>query len=212
MRRTMLIAVLAVGASCSEPLCAFGRGEREDREVSARMAYLIEMLASKNTAPVVHGNARQGGDETIRFTNGYDKALQVPVYLAAQQLLTEGEAALDALLAHVGDARYSFSLNFSNTDFNVSVSEACERIAERIVLAFKPRLHVLTRSQFGIYPKLEGVNQPLAKWWEKNKHRGLRTLCNKNRHRFLCFERSQPEPNDVFDRPCRADLRAFRRM
>lgn len=102
--------------------------ERSDRERTTRIESLIELLASRNHAPEIRGNARRGEDQTIRFPKEFDKSLQIPVYLAVKELLAEDEAAIDLLLAHQGDDRYSFSVN-SDTDYNVTVSKACEWIA-----------------------------------------------------------------------------------
>jgi hypothetical protein len=144
------------------------------KETRDRVRYLINVLASKNTAPAIKGNPRMGEDAVIRFSKKYDKSLQVPVYLALQQLLAEGEGAFDLLLAHTGDNRYSFSVN-SISDYNVTVSEACRSIVWRNILCFEPELHILTRSQFGLYPK-PGEARSLANWWRKNRHRGLANL------------------------------------
>jgi hypothetical protein len=147
--------------------------ERSDRERTKRIECLIELLASKNPAPGVRGNARRGEDQTITFPKDYDRSLQVPVYLAVKELLAEDEAAMDLLLAHEGDDRYSFSVN-AYKDENVTVSEACERIAEQKLLAYEPELHVITRSQFGLYPADSAGS--LKIWWSKNRQRGLAAL------------------------------------
>jgi hypothetical protein len=44
------------------------------------------------------------------------------------------------------------------------------------LFGFETELHVITRSQFGVYPKLKPDDGALAKWWEKNKRRGLRAI------------------------------------
>lgn len=147
--------------------------ERRDRESLARVKYLIEMLASKNAAPVVKGKLDKGEDEEITFPKTYDNAAQVPVYLAVQQLLSEGEMAIDPLLDHAKDKRYSFSVNFSNRDFNVGVSEACKMIAEAIVFGFEAELHVLSRSQFSDAHESFMGDLSFERWWRKNKKKGL---------------------------------------
>lgn len=172
-RYLVLMAVAFIG--WGNPASAVNLDEEPRREDLARVEYLIGMLVSRNPAPVVKGNVRLGDDQTLVFPKDYDKSLQVPVYLAAQQLLAEGETALGPLLTHVEDGRYSFSVNHSNTDYNVSVSGACEMIANRIILAFDPELHFITRSQGRAYPS-EKPRLPLAKWWEANKRRGLRAV------------------------------------
>ena len=163
-----LAAVLGWGAA----LPAGEPNERSARETRGRVKYLIEMLASKNSAPPIRGD--MGGDQFIEFPKGYDKSLQVPVYLAAQQLAAEGEAALEPLIAHTGDKRYSFSVT-SSSDFNRTVSDACEMLARTILTGFQDDLHYITRSQFDLYPKLD-ESETLAEWWKKNKGRGLPAL------------------------------------
>lgn len=174
MSRILLLTGLVLGVVGGGPMPASGRDEAPDREDLARVKYLIEMLASKNKAPVVRGDHRRGDDEDISFPKDYDKSLQVPVYLAVQQLLAEGEMALDLLFAHAGDKRYSFSVNSGNMDYNASVSQACAMIAEEIFFPFDREIHYITRSGQGAHPNKPG--QTLAEWWKKNERRGLRTV------------------------------------
>src|SRR5262245_88003 len=62
--------------------------EPHPEETRARVKYLIEMLASKNPAPKITGeNNRKDG--ILTYPKEYKHALQVPVYLAMQQLLAE---------------------------------------------------------------------------------------------------------------------------
>jgi hypothetical protein len=124
----------------------------------------------KGTPPDIQGE-KKWDPKTIEFPKPYDKSLQVPVYLAIQQLLAEDEPAIDHLLAHTDDNRYSYSVN-ADEDRNVSVSEACEAIVRRKLLSFEDELHFLTRGGVCPYP-FEGS---LTQWWQKNKHRGLATL------------------------------------
>ena len=147
--------------------------ERSDREQTKRIEHLIELLASKNQPPTILGDAKRGEDQTIRFPKDYDRNLQVPVYLAVKELLAEDERAIDLLLSHEGDERYSLSVN-SDTDYNVTVSAACNWIARQRLLAYEPELHVITRSQFGIYPPRS--TESFATWWNNNKERGLAAL------------------------------------
>src|SRR5688572_24647111 len=113
-----------------------GAEEPRERERRARIEYLIELLASTNRAPDVRGDASRGQDHTITFPKDYDRSLQVPVYLAMKELLAEDEASMDLLLAYQGDERYSFSVN-STEDYNVSVSRACQWIAEQKLLCYE---------------------------------------------------------------------------
>lgn len=169
LRYDKLILVLALLLASLPPLRA---DERSDREQTTRVTTLIELLASKNQVPQIRGNARRGEDQTITFSKDYDKSLQVPVYLTVKELLAEGDGAMDLLLAHQGDDRYSFSTN-SSIDQNITVSQACEWIAKQKVLAYQPELHVITRSQFWLYPPQE---ESFRSWWGKNKKRGLAQL------------------------------------
>jgi hypothetical protein len=147
-------------------------GEQDHQESQKRIAYLIEMLASKNAAPPILGDASEGDDQVVGFPENYDKSLQVPVYLATQQLLAEGEVAFDQLLAHLEDKRYSFSVNSLN-DYNNDVSDACEEILWRIVLGYESELHVITRLQFGLYPSRDD-RAKMADFFKKQvKQKGL---------------------------------------
>lgn len=139
-----------------------------------RVEMLIEQLASRNAAPIVRGNARRGEDQTIRFPESFDKQLQTPVYSAMQALLAEDDIAIDVLMEHVDDARYSFSVN-SYTDYNVSVGRACTILATQMLIGFEDELQVVSRSQFGVFPldSSDANDSPpnvLAYW---KKHRDL---------------------------------------
>jgi len=149
-----------------------------------RVKYLIEMLASKNPAPVIKRKPIEPFDvwaqDTIEFSLKHDTALQVTVYLALQQLLAEGDAAFDQLLAHTNDKRYSFTVERYapgpfHTRYNYSVSDACELIVECNVRPFEPELHFLTKGQNRLYPTRDW-DPPWAEWWKKNKHRGLASV------------------------------------
>lgn len=170
LRSYSTLAVLAIAMMSAPRLTA---DERTDRERTTRIECLIELLASKNHPPKIRGNARRGEDQTIQFSSDYDMSLQVPVYLAIKELLAEEEAAVDLLVAHQGDERYSFSLN-SDADYNITVSQACERIARKKLLAYEPELKLITGLQYGTYPADQQV--PFKTWWSKNKERGLAKL------------------------------------
>jgi hypothetical protein len=138
-----------------------------------RVACLIEMLASKNKSPKITGKMDEE-DLFIEFPNGYDGSLQVPVYLAVQQLLAEGEGAFDQLLGHENDKRYSFTVKTADQrHYNDSVGDVCRAIVRRNVLCFEPELDFLTK---GGPHHAELYDEPLAGWWKKNKHRGLVAL------------------------------------
>ncbi len=142
-----------------------------------RVESLIEQLASANSAPTVNGNARDGDDQVVRFPEKYDKQLQVPVYCAFQALLAEEDAAIDLLLEHSEDARYSYSVN-TYADYNVSVGDACKNIATAMLIGFENELHVVSRSQFAVFP-LEDPSgkskQPpdLLDYWRQHRDLGV---------------------------------------
>jgi hypothetical protein len=156
-----------------------GDVEKEPENV-VRIKHLIELLASKNKAPKVRGNINEGDDEDISFPKSYDKSLQVPVYLAVKELLNEDEAVIDLLLAHRNDDRYSFSVNFANRDFNVTVARACRDIVDRKISCYEPEMEFISKGQYGVrYPDLDPQadhDKAWKTWWNKNKKRGLATL------------------------------------
>ncbi len=143
-----------------------------------RVELLIEQFASRNEAPTIRGNARRGEDQTIRFPDNYDEQLQVPVYSAMQALLAEEDTAIDLLLDHSEDARYSYSVN-SYADYNVTVGDACKNIATAMLTGFEDELHVVSRSQFGIFPTREDPFRdskqlpPLLDYWRQHKDLGV---------------------------------------
>jgi len=144
-------------------------------QTRARVKYLIEMLASKNPAPEITGEKWER-DAIIEYSKEYNDSLQVPVYLALQQLLAEGEGAFDQLLAHTDDNRYSFTVKRIEQFYNRSVSVVCKSIVERNLRCCHPELHLITRGHgWYSYPNLEPFGS-LAKWWQKNNKRGLAAL------------------------------------
>ena len=152
------------------------RGKKPDPN-RKRVEFLIEQLASQNPAPTVNGSARRGEDQVIRFPEKYDKNLQIPVYCAYQALLAEDDTAMDMLLEHENDARYSYSVN-SYADYNVSVGGACKNIAAAMLIGFENELHVVSRSQFGVFPSADPfgkAEQPpeLLDYWRKHRDLGV---------------------------------------
>lgn len=140
-----------------------------------RVEILIEQLASRNDAPPIRGEARRGEDQTIRFPENYDKSHQVRVYNAIQTLLAEEDAAIELLFEHQEDPRYSYSVN-SYVDYNVTVGEACRTIAEAMLIGFENELQVISRSQFGLFPRQDSspTDNPtlnLATLWRESKSR-----------------------------------------
>jgi len=144
-------------------------------ETRARVKYLIEMLASKNPRPKITGEKWET-DAIVKYPKEYNDSLQVPVYLALQQLLVEGEGAFDQLLAHTDDKRYSLTIKRIEQFYNRSVSDVCKSIVERNLHCCHPELHLITRGGWYSYPNLESFEGSLAKWWQKNKTRGLAAL------------------------------------
>lgn len=216
-----LVLVLVLGWGVTPPTA--GADDGPSRERLARVNYLIGMLASKNPAPTFRGDGRFV-DRSIRLSAEYDKSLQVPVYLAMQQLLLEGEVALDRLFAHPDDERYSFSVN-SYEDRNVSVSGACSTVAEHILFPFNSELRVISRDQYGIYPELEATGGSVAAWWQKNRKRGLvkvqieaidetiRFMEKADRDKVLPVHADAPPlPAEEFERDRAENLRTLRRI
>jgi hypothetical protein len=171
----MMIWAFFAGATHAQTTAATDRIPGPDKK---RIELLIEQLASRNKAPTIRGNADRGEDQTIRFPDDYDELLQVPVYSAIQALLAEDDAAMDLLLEHSKDARYSFSVN-SYKDDNVTVGEACMTIATAMLTGFEDELHVLSRSQFGVFPPMDAPFDdsihlpPLLEYWRQHKDVGI---------------------------------------
>ena len=173
-RITVFLATAWLLVATATPVDA---ADAVQRERAARVKFLIDCLASKNTPPEVTGDASIGDEQTIRFPETYDESAQVIVYLAAQELLAEDEDVIDVLLEHENDDRYSFSIN-SVEDYNVNVSQACNRIAWRKLHAYEPELHLITRSgpRYPDFDPFAGSKDSFARWWKANKTRGLAQL------------------------------------
>jgi hypothetical protein len=170
-----LIALLGVLPVITPPLFA---DEKPDEETTQRITHLIGMLASRNPAPKLIGEESKREirgkpmGETVQavFHKSYDSNLQVPVYLAMQQLLTEGEPALDLLLKHQDDRRYCLSIHSIEDDKNETVASICSRIFWAIVLPLEDELHFMTKDQWRVYPA--GYDSAVA-WWKDKKKLGL---------------------------------------
>jgi hypothetical protein len=152
--------------------------EKPDRETTKRITHLIGMLASRNPAPKIIGSesrreirGKPRGEIALAvFDKSYDSGLQVSVYLAMQQLLTEGEAALDLLLKHQDDKRYCLTVESVEDAENKTVGTICSRIFWADILPFEDELLFMTKSQYGVYP----AGYPSAKkWWKDKKKMGL---------------------------------------
>jgi hypothetical protein len=160
-----LISLLSLLAVAVAPLSA---DEKPPTETTERITHLIGMLASRNAPPRIDD---MKGYAEATFDKAYDKNLQVPVYLAMQQLLGEGEAALELLLRHEDDEGYCLSVTDCDYDKNRSVGFICRRIFWANIRPFQAELHFMTRGGRGEYPNLKGNS--LKEWWEGKKKIGL---------------------------------------
>lgn len=176
-----IISILALQLCLLTAVCAYAqepdRAKRESERTRKRVEALIEQLASRNAAPPVRGDASVGDDETIDFPATYDKTLQTPVFCAYKALLAEDDAAIDILIEHTGDKRYSYSVN-SISDRNVTVGAACEEIASAMFIGFESELEVISRGQFGLFPTADPFDKSnqlpsVVEYWKKNKELGL---------------------------------------
>jgi hypothetical protein len=152
--------------------------EKPDRESTKRITHLIDMLASRNRAPKIVGDISKreirgkpmGEIAQADFDKSYNSNLQVPVYLALQQLLAEGEPALDLLLRHQDDKRYCLSVHSIEDDENVTVGFICSRIFWAHIFPLNSELHFMTKDQYGVYP---AGNDSVEAWWKNKKKIGL---------------------------------------
>ena len=172
---SILIPLLGVLGVAAPPLLA---GEKPDRETTKRITHLIGMLASRNPAPKIIGDVSRreirgnpmGEIALAVFDKSYDSDLQVSVYLAMQQLLAEGEVALDLLLKHEDDKRYCLTIESMGDAENETVGTICMRIFWANIFPFEDELHFMTKDQYGVYP----AGYPSAKkWWKDKKKIGL---------------------------------------
>src|SRR5262245_12347818 len=152
--------------------------EEPDEQTTNRITKLIDMLASRNAAPKIVGDISKreiqgkpmGEIAQAIFDKSYDSNLQVPVYLAMQQLLAEGEVALDLLRKHKEDKRYCLSMHSIEDDKNVTVGFICSRIVWAILFPFEDELHFMTKDQYGVYP---AGDHSIEEWWKDKKKVGL---------------------------------------
>ena len=149
--------------------------DRDAVETRKRIECLIEMLASKNSAPTISHPEDEG---EIHFPETYDKALQVPVFLAMEELLREGEESMDLLLKHEGDKRYSLSVNGPN-DENLTVSEVCQEIAFAKICCFKSELRLISFDQHSGVPRpING--QTLLEWVDSQSPAGIARVADRS--------------------------------
>lgn len=169
-----LFAIVVICAFIADRTNAQAITEKTDPS-RKRVELLIEQLASRNAAPIVRGDGRRGEDQTIRFPKTFDKELQIPVYSAMQALLAEDDIAIEILMEHLDDVRYSYSVN-TYADYNVSVGRACASLATQMLIGFEDELLVVSRSQFGIVPSdSSGENDSpttVLDYWKKHRELG----------------------------------------
>jgi hypothetical protein len=170
-----LIPLLGVLPLVAPPLFA---DEKPDAETTKRITHLIGMLASRNPAPKIIGEDSKreirgkpmGEIAKAVFDKSYDRDLQASVYLAMQQLLAEGEDALDLLLEHKDDKRYCLSVHDIEDDENETVGDVCLRIFWTNIHPLTDELHFMTKDQYGVYP---GLSCSADEWWKDKKKIGL---------------------------------------
>jgi len=126
-----------------------------------RIRVLVEALASKNIAP--------GSDP---LPKNYDKNAQVVVYLAIQQLLAEGSAGFDILIAHFNDKRYSYTDKCPDDNYDRTVGDVCHMIVCRCAECYDCEIHLITRDQFNLYLDYD-TRRNLSDWWKNNRTRPL---------------------------------------
>lgn len=173
----IVIPILGLLPVSGPPLLA---GEKPHRETTKRITHLINMLASRNPAPKLIGDdgreirGKPMGDMVRAvFHKSYDRDLQVSVYLAMQQLLAEGEVALDPLLKHADDKRYCLTISSMGDAENQTVGTICTGIFWAHILPFKEEMHFMTKAQYGVY---SAGYTSAKKWWIDKKKIGLATI------------------------------------
>lgn len=164
-----LLSLLGLLAVAVAPLSA---DEKPDSETTKRIKHLIGMLASRNAPPRI---VDMGRSAEARFGKAYNKNRQVPVYLAMQQLLAEGEPALELLLKHEDDESYCLTVAECDFDYNRTVGDICTRIFLDNIRPFQDDLHFMGARAGGEgYPNLR--RQSLKDWWEGKKKVGLANI------------------------------------
>ena len=79
-------------------------------------------------------------------------------------------AAIDRLLTHASDNRYSITVESSGAA-NIHASTICFWIAKNKILCFQPEIHFITHDQDFLYPHA-ATPERLQAWWNENKHKG----------------------------------------
>lgn len=154
--------------------------DKRDESTKKRVAYLIDMLASKNKAPKIVGDDSgkeiegkpMGEIAKAKFDKSYNSDLQAPVYLAMQQLLAEGDiATLDLLRKHKDDNRYSLTIISIENAKNKTVGDISTRVFHAHIFPCKDEMWFMTKDQYGRYPVLG--KKSFEEWWEEKKKLGL---------------------------------------
>ena len=127
-----------------------------------RIRVLVELLASKNTV---------SGEDPDHFPKDYDRNAQVVVYLAIQQLLSEGSTAFDTLIEHFDDLRYSYTDAAPSDSRKIKVGEVCVWIMMRCINCYSDEIYRITNEQHALDPDFS--KEDLASWWKHNRHRPL---------------------------------------
>jgi hypothetical protein len=105
----------------------------EAEEAHGRVERLIPLLVSKNRRP-------PEGYNKPSPPAGYKEEDQVVVFLTIQQLLQEGDAALDVLAEHLDDKPYSVSMGLMGRGVShYSVGEVCRAIMRIEVECYEER-------------------------------------------------------------------------
>lgn len=142
--------------------------EKPDRETTERITHLIGLLKSRNAPPKI---VNMKDHAVATFDKAYDTKLQVPVYLAMQQLLAEGDAAFELLLKHEEDNGYCLTVVDNDYDENRTVGDICMRIFWANIRPFENDLRFLTRRGREKYPVLKETSE--KEWWASKKKIGL---------------------------------------
>src|SRR5437660_637199 len=121
-----VVASLVVFFGWAAPRRLIAQEDAAQKHSQARIRTLIGMLASTNKAP----DAKEG---RLSVPKDYDTGAQAVVYLAAQQLLSEGSPAFDLLIEHFDDDEYSYSYESPVGRFNRTVGDVCWQILTRVV-------------------------------------------------------------------------------
>lgn len=152
--------------------------QETDEQFNKRIEFLIELLASPNDSPEIVKFKGFSNDE-VKFGDAYSKEKQTQVYLAMKTLLSEDERAIDVLLKHCDDKRYSYTVH-NTSDRNVSVGRACEEIVRKKMVGFSDDIELICQPQYlyAYFPDIQEINPTndrltIADYWEQRRKLGL---------------------------------------